>query len=283
MPKKNYDEFPKVVFPERNNLSISINHYGMQRCKPSNRFGPEKRGYYIIHFILKGKGYYYVNGNCFILEENSMFLIRPNEETVYEADNKEPWQYCFIAFMGEGAKEIVKDIGFEDNYVVKYENNVNLKPDFKEICKVTGTERRDYYQMLSKMFLLFSKLSNLNKSQVQKDNITTISQSVELSKAINYIETHYQENITVSDVARDIGFHRSNLYRIFRKELKVSVGQYIIDFKMDKAAFYAINTKFPFKEIAFSLGFEDYVCFYRVFKKKFGYSPTDYRENFSKE
>ncbi len=60
--------------------------------RPSSySFGPAVRPNYLIHYVLKGKGYYYVNDRKYTIEANQGFLIRPTELTFYQADKLDPW------------------------------------------------------------------------------------------------------------------------------------------------------------------------------------------------
>lgn len=101
-------QFPELVFPgDKRSNELSIHHYGKHTCLPTNMYGPSKRDYYLLHFITSGKGKYIVGGRTFYLQKNEGFLIRPNEETFYQADNEDPWEYYFVAFHGTAAEKMV--------------------------------------------------------------------------------------------------------------------------------------------------------------------------------
>lgn len=74
---------------------------GMQKCKPLYHYGPAIRNNYIIHFVLEGTGYYYVNDTKYTITKNQGFLIRPNEVTFYQSDKNDPWTYIWIGFDGK--------------------------------------------------------------------------------------------------------------------------------------------------------------------------------------
>ena len=82
------------------NTSLEIYFCGREQCAAGHSFGPAVRPHYLIHFILSGKGRYHVNGDAYHLQAGDAFLIYPGETTVYEADEKNPWEYAWIGFGG---------------------------------------------------------------------------------------------------------------------------------------------------------------------------------------
>ena len=81
--------------------------FGMERNYPSHSFGPNIRDYYLIHFILEGKGVFINPKKQYELEKGDAFLIRPGEVCTYKADNDEPWTYIWIGFNGNMSFKIL--------------------------------------------------------------------------------------------------------------------------------------------------------------------------------
>ena len=71
---------------------------GMQNCEPSHSYGPAIRSYYLLHFVVSGKGSFTTSRGTFSLGKSDMFIIRPHEITYYEADANDPWTYIWIGF-----------------------------------------------------------------------------------------------------------------------------------------------------------------------------------------
>ena len=76
---------------------------GYEKCRPSHRFGPYTRDYHIIHFCISGKGELTDKYGTHKISAGELFIIRNGEITVYAADEKDPWEYAWIAFIGDGA------------------------------------------------------------------------------------------------------------------------------------------------------------------------------------
>lgn len=92
-----------------------------------------------------------------------------------------------------------------------------------------------------------------------------------------YIDMHYEENIMVTDIAKEVGASASYLSRIFKE----TTGQTIIftlnQKKIEKAKEYLHHTDMKIYEIAQELGFENITYFSHFFKKYVGVSPKDYK------
>lgn len=93
-----------------------------------------------------------------------------------------------------------------------------------------------------------------------------------------YIEEHYEECLTVSEISRELGVSLSYLSRIFKKATGNTIINYINEKKIEKAKEYLKYTDMKVYEIAEKLGFENTTYFSSFFKKYTSVSPKDYKE-----
>lgn len=96
-------------------------------------------------------------------------------------------------------------------------------------------------------------------------------------KAIDYIHTHYQHPLSVSEIANDIGIERRRFAHLFEQHTGMAPSTYIAEYRITKAKSLLRAFKNPIAEIAEHVGFTDSFYFSRVFKKHTGVSPTQYR------
>ena len=73
-------------------------------------------------------------------------------------------------------------------------------------------------------------------------------------------------------------FNKSYLSKVFKNVCKISLIEYLINFRLEKAMDMLINTNISADAISEKVGFKDYANFYRHFKKKVGCSPKVYRQ-----
>ena len=100
----------------------------------------------------------------------------------------------------------------------------------------------------------------------------------QLGKKIKrYIDNHYQQNLSVIDLAAKYHLSRQHLFRIFKEETGKSPHSYILDKKIEKSKALLLNPEIKIIEIVNLLGFTDESHFSRVFKKATGISPSQYR------
>ena len=98
-----------------------------------------------------------------------------------------------------------------------------------------------------------------------------------LQKAIHYIEEHYDEQITISDVAKYINFSSTHFSRLFKKETGRNFVDYVAFTRIIKTLPYLRKYDYTIEKISSICGFNTPNYFSITFKKYVGISPTDYR------
>jgi AraC family transcriptional regulator len=89
----------------------------------------------------------------------------------------------------------------------------------------------------------------------------------------------YADNLTVRDVASELGTHPVYLSRIFRNKTGKTLGEYLNRIRVEAAARLVMTSDEPLSEIALASGFFDQSHFTRVFKQATGFTPGKWREN----
>ena len=107
----------------------------------------------------------------------------------------------------------------------------------------------------------------------QTNSVSSVIQS-----ACRYIDEHYNEDVSLSTLAKRFGLSSAYFSRVFGQETGESLMLYITRKKMEKAAAYIGSSDLSLTEIAFMVGYDDYAYFNRVFRKTYGISPRDYRK-----
>lgn len=94
-----------------------------------------------------------------------------------------------------------------------------------------------------------------------------------------YIDGHYFEEISLSQLAKEYGVEHSYLSKMFRQEMKENLILYLSGKRVEKAIAYMKQTEHNLTEIAFMVGYDDYTYFSRVFRKVTGKSPREYKNS----
>lgn len=100
-------------------------------------------------------------------------------------------------------------------------------------------------------------------------------------KAIEYINLNASNRITTSSLAEILYVSKSTLTKHFRKEMNMSVQEYLSGIVLFKASRLLLKNEGKISCISEHLGFSDQFYFSRCFKKAFGVTPREYRKTFS--
>lgn len=252
MKKEKY--YTKVYFMEEKGLSDYIPKvFGYEYCLPGYAFGPNARPYYLIHYVVSGKGTLWARDKEYKIRENQAFLIKPNELSRYQADEEYPWHYIWVGFVGTKAKDFDKLI----SPVIDVETKLFLQ--MMHIEYINGTQEEFISgKMLQYHSLIFDFLK-------KPDHV---------SRAMNYIDASYNTSeCTVENVAKKINLEKHYLARIFKQKTGRSVKDYIIE-KRIKNAEILLKNGYDIKTVSQISGYSDQFAFSKAFKKIIGISPS---------
>lgn len=135
--------------------------------------------------------------------------------------------------------------------------------EYAGICKIGQVADlcEDYRQ---KLFL--------EKKKVLPEGVSPAVRTV-----VDYLHTHYKEQIGLSDAAEAAGLNSAYLSYLFKQELGTGFSNYLLDLRLECAKQLLCSTNDKVKEVAAKSGFNDYHYFSKAFKKQVGVSPADYR------
>ncbi len=247
---------------------LIVCYSGYEKCESRHSYGPAVRTQYLIHYVLSGKGCFRTEEQEYRLEANSVFLIRPDQRTYYEADGLEPWEYCWVGFDGTDAKAVLEACGLLDCPVKE-----RLSPSAQNsVLRLYGQYTGNQGNAMLYTGLLYQFFSCFCERSVQPG---VASQYVE--KATEYMHRNYMYAITVAQVAAYVGIDRSYLYRLFRQLHDVSPQQYLHRCRMEAAQRMLLESTYNVTEIAYSCGFQDSSALDKAFHRAMGQSPSSFR------
>lgn len=99
-----------------------------------------------------------------------------------------------------------------------------------------------------------------------------------IEKAIETVHAHYNEPITVDQIADATGYSKSSFCSLFKTSVGTSFHSYLNEFRIKNACYLLTNTDLPISEIAETVGFADVKTFYRAFNRVMGTTPGNVRE-----
>ena len=108
--------------------------------------------------------------------------------------------------------------------------------------------------------------------RTQTDHLRTIVEQIR-----SYLYCHYQESITVRDLAQMVRCTPNHLNTVFRKHTGMPIHQFLIRKRLKQACELLRDESIQIKQVAFKTGFTDPLYFSRLFKKHHRVSPSTYR------
>ena len=109
------------------------------------------------------------------------------------------------------------------------------------------------------------------------DNSTDNNDLVKMSIAKEYIESHFNENIRLEDVAKQIYLAPAYFGIYFKRETGMNFREYLFQIRMNKAVELLKDIRYNISEIASCVGYKDTHYFSKQFKKYMGVTPREYR------
>jgi two-component system response regulator YesN len=170
-----------------------------------------------------------------------------------------------VTYMMLGQAKILKNIILDKEYeeFMTYSDRlITRSEDYREL-------RHNIYQVLSDIIDILNGRS--------KDNNHII-----IEKCKKYIEDHYSEDISLTDIAQKYHFNPSYFSNIFKKLTGIGFAEYVAKIRLERAKYLLKYTDAKISEISIESGFKNDTYFITLFKREFGVSPYKYRQ-FNKE
>lgn len=118
----------------------------------------------------------------------------------------------------------------------------------------------------------------LSLDRAVTDTTASYSRSITALRMKQFIEEHAHEPFKVEDVARHVCLSISRAAHFFKECYGKTIVEYALEFRLASAVERMRHTNMTMEFIAESCGFGSYTYFHRVFKNKFGISPSNFRK-----
>lgn len=135
----------------------------------------------------------------------------------------------------------------------------------------TFAEMKD--EMIRRIEQLFEK-QNEKKDKNKTENNFTVSRVTE------YIQEHYAEqDLSIAKLADFVYLTPTYLSAVFKKQTGLTIGQYLLEVRVENAKQKMRDPQLKFYQVSEMVGYEDANYFAKIFKKKTGVTPTEYKES----
>lgn len=243
-----------------NNLNPVL--FGYDKCDPNHFYGPAIRQYWLIHYIVSGSGIFKIGNFEYHLNSGDLFIIPPNVETFYVADNDSPWEYIFVGFTSSS------ELPYKLQNTLHCPQAQHIFFQMKQ-CENFENGRSAY--LSARLWDFFALLLDDKDSKIDY-----------VDKALNYIKSDYISITNISQIAKRLHINRSYFSSLFNAKMGISPKEYLIRYKLEIAAELMTKENKSISLSAFSVGYNNIYNFSKVFKKYYGVSPRTYISNYKK-
>ena len=222
---------------------------------------------------------YFMGGKAKFISENIQMDLKPNTlivipyETYHQLlimNSQDAYHRCVFHF--SEVSDLKELINQSMNRTLLIEMNQNFQFLFQQMITLTEQERQDSTNsvvMHAVLSLLLNEIATKNYTNIETSVPNTLSE-----KCTAYIAEHITGKISVDDIANELNVSVSHLAHTFKKQMNISIHQYILKKKL-VIAHHKILDGTPATQAAIECGFNDYSGFYKQFKKMFNKAPSD--------
>lgn len=239
--------------------------------------------YLEIALIMSGRGKYLIDGTVYDIEEGDLLILNPGTFHQALSDPSSPATEFFIGASGfcvEGMRPNCLDL----KSLPIYKCNAELKQKLMRLCIAMSAEREAkrvgrYYMMQSYLvqFLLYVLRDEHEPSGKVQDQYSfdSINKNEIVAQIIEYFEEHYAEKISLDIISGNMYVSPFYISKIFKAVTGDTPIRYLIDIRLKKAK--ELLEQYPdmsIHEAASRVGYDDAYHFSKLFKKRFGVSPS---------
>ena len=148
--------------------------------------------------------------------------------------------------------------------------------------KIISLTRMQGFQSVTTFLNILSDMANANRKRLVsglfESDLGSSSKSRRIAKVCEYIEQNLDKELSLSDVAALVNMSESAFSHFFKKRTGLTYINYVNNQRIAKACTLLSDTTLSASEICYDCGFNNKSNFIRIFRKKKGMSPIEYRK-----
>ena len=220
-----------------------------------------------------------LDGRSFILNEGEAVVV--NSEILHDATPENCVYECFVFqpdFLKTGNREADAFLDGITSHGIFISEKIENEQE-KRIIDRLMQEARDNssgfeLRVMGICLLLFGEIIKNGDYSYQSYHVP--EKNCKLKRVLKYIRDNYAEEITLDDMAMQAGFSTKYFCSFFKRETGVTPVEYLISYRIERAAKKLLSTDHSVTRIAFDCGFNDLSYFTKTFKRLKGVTPKDY-------
>lgn len=235
--------------------------------------------------ILSGSMQYLVNGEVVNLNEGDGIFINSRQFHYGFSSLRQECEFLCLLFHPVllSASQFI-----EQNYVVPLLSLESVPHKFLKKGDETDEKICSFVKEiftssdLKKISLIYDIWDNLYLSlgDFSQKKVNTYGKLNVLKQMINFIQYNYKERVSLSEIAAAGAVCKTECCAVFKKYVNLTPIAYLNDYRLRKSLELLLSTDMSVCEISYEVGFSGASYFSETFKKVFGCTPMEYRENY---
>ena len=249
--------------------------------------------YYEMVYISEGRILHHINNNAVEVKKGDFYIIDINDAHSYESFAGEACYLYNVLFYPEFIDTTLKNCyhfsQLIENYLIKFDESIlKYNPTkylyhdddgmilglIKKIEKEYTEKKHGFVELmrcnLIEILILTMRKIIDDEKYIKKNSITEY--------IIKYIESGYNEKISLSDIAAQLNYSLPYLSLRFKEDTGFLFSEYLQKKRIEEGARMIANTEKKIGDIASSVGYDDVKFFNRIFKKYMNTTPAAYRK-----
>ncbi len=258
-------------------MQISVEERDSPAYRQEGRFRRSEK-HLCFQYTLSGKGVFKdAKGARLVLPGHGFLweLGDPSTAYYYPPDGKETWKFIFIKFKGDMATELVRRMVKRYGHIFRLDANSVVLRQLSSWSTYDGALIRiSPYEGAA---IIMDILNTLGAS-IEDQSFTNAHSGRLVTRACRIFDARFTENLTVNEVAGEIGVSQEHLTRTFKAELKYTPHQYLSKRRIFAACKLLKDSSLSCKEICNRAGGLTPQYFVRLFRKEFNMTPAQFRK-----
>ena len=261
----------------RNDVPLLITSAGMLRNEsrtPMDTSRPEGRGDYQVLYISAGKGTFWFDGVETELPRGSAVLFRPEVSQIYSFHIQDRAEYYWCHFTGSEADKLLETCHISpEQTVFRPDTSSDYPMLYLQMIRELQLKQECYNDVLEACLRhLLLLLHRNDDGSADKEAVLGF-----IDCAIGYFNRSYTQDIRVMEFAKHHLVSPSWFAEHFKQATGCSPQQYIIQLRIVNAMHLLDNTEYTVAQVAAAVGYTNTQYFHRLFHKRTGLTPTEYR------
>ncbi|MBE6727859.1 MAG: AraC family transcriptional regulator [Ruminococcaceae bacterium] len=256
----------------------------------------------LLLYVTRGAFNIRIGDNIYSVSEGDVVIIP--SKTKYQPRESDGCSYYFVHFSATTLENtlpsnidqsLLRFQGIADNqngyaynyYGKAYSSIISLPIHFKQNSFKSYYPLQNVFERATKLNIWRNHYEKLLLDNITRELLILISTELTtqqtsnntLQKILHYINNHYTEPLTLTSIAETFGFSTSYITKLFRNFLGKGTVDYINDLRLTAACEYLISSNHTIGEISNKIGFPNQYYFDRLFKRKYGVTPKEFRKS----